>query len=243
MTFHFRSGNFRRVPSCRGDIVTSRPDLEPLGTYEHRHSIVCPVSPKQLWCSKRLRQRQVPTGPRDGTSVRTGGEPSGRPTTTSPIPSVSTSMFSSTMKTNALLLALAYLGCANHLPTDAEVAFDTDETSDVPVEFVDSCEVVNDSQCSLDCMAVYSSSEQIDTPCTVDGVFFGCVPAIRTGFWNRRGESEPLHWGRCDVLKSDSKQRLYCFEGQYALYWYFKNRNLWCEGGCNASPDASPCEP
>jgi len=103
----------------------------------------------------------------------------------------------------------------------------------------DNCEVIDGASCEADCMAVYSSNRTIQ--CAIDGVFFGCVPALDTGFW----DGDDLVTGQfavCDVLRDDPKQYRYCFEGTFGLYWYYKNVKQWCEGECERSPYAVRCD-
>jgi len=112
-------------------------------------------------------------------------------------------------------LCWCFLGCSNE-------------------EVVDNCETLVGSQCTRGCEPIFTSSESFNEPCAHDGVFFGCVPAADSEFWDR--ESSTTEFGVCDVEKGDTLGYLYCFEGRAALYWYYKNIELWCRGSCEWNP-------
>lgn len=114
----------------------------------------------------------------------------------------------------------------------------THETESAVATYIpDDCQVIDDSDCTADCEPVISSSDSVNTPCVVDGVFFGCVPERGSLFWSQ-SNIVTTDFGKCDVLKDDPKQELYCFEGREALYWYYKNIDLFCQGQCAALPGA-----
>lgn len=128
--------------------------------------------------------------------------------------------------------------------SDASTAdsFDACQTTIADRVADDKCVVIDGTHCEDNCMPLYSSNFA-QTYCAVEGVFFGCVPAVSTGFWDTCDEIIIGQYAACDVLIDDPKQYLYCFEAPYGLYWCYKHRdNGWCQGECLVSPDAVPCE-
>lgn len=149
----------------------------------------------------------------------------------------------------SLILAhLAMTACSDggeytsHNGTDAETSetiSDTTHETDIGAEtyLPDNCRVVGDSGCTDGCEPVITTSQSFSTPCILDGVFFGCVPERGSLFWSQ-SNIVTTDFGKCDVLKDDPAQELYCFEGREALYWYYKNIDLFCQGQCPALPGA-----
>jgi len=127
--------------------------------------------------------------------------------------------------------------------SDTESQSEVDDRADIRDRVAnDKCVVMDGGPCEADCMPVYSSNIS-EVYCAVEGVFFGCVPAVDTGFWDTGDEVTIGQFGACDVLRDDQKQYRYCFEGVYGLYWYYRHRDEgWCQGECPISPDAAPCE-
>ena len=138
--------------------------------------------------------------------------------------------------------ALLCVGCVADARNDG-VDGSGDETDAGPTRnaVTDNCEVVGDSACEADCMPIFSSSAALDNhPCIADGVFFGCVPRSDSDFWKHPpDEPVPTQWGHCDTLRDDPKQIVYCFEGDFALYWVYRHIALFCDGGC--APSLEPC--
>lgn len=149
-----------------------------------------------------------------------------------------------------ILVPLVVMGaCADQSASHAQLDMlgegDADVRGVVDAElppFDDNCVPREGENCDAGCMPVRSSTESIGhVRCAVNGVFFGCVPSIETGFWSSDAGSIPLQIGVCDVLKSDTKQVLYCFDWPYGLYWYYEHPDVWCKGECPESPDAEVC--
>ena len=129
---------------------------------------------------------------------------------------------------------------ASDVLSDTVSQTDSVPGSDIEVRIVDNCEVIDGDHCEEDCMPLYSTN-RAQTYCAVAGVFFGCVPGLYSGFWPTGDVTETGEYARCDYLKDDPKQHLYCFEETFGLYWFYNHMDLFCEGTCIASPDAAPC--
>ena len=106
----------------------------------------------------------------------------------------------------------------------------------------DDCQVVDIDTCSRGCVPVLSSSESFNQPCAIDGVFFGCVPGHDSSFWDS-GDIESAQQGVCDLVRGENPGYIYCFEGRFNLYWYYRNIAMFCSGGgCDVEPVTS-CPP
>lgn len=107
-----------------------------------------------------------------------------------------------------------------------------DATSPRPV---DDCHVVAPEECAAECQPVYSGSTVFGPEiCDLEGVFFGCVPSASSAFWDMEGENGEE--ASCDMLRNGDPH-FYCFEGKYALYWYWKHVEMFCRGyPCTTDP-------
>ena len=131
-------------------------------------------------------------------------------------------------------------GAATDVLPDTESEFDSLPGPDITDRVVDNCVILDGDRCEDDCQPLYSSN-LAQTHCAVAGVFFGCIPGVYSGFWPSGDVTETGEYARCDYLKDDPKQHLYCFEATYGLYWFYNHMDLFCDGTCIASPDAAPC--
>ncbi len=100
----------------------------------------------------------------------------------------------------------------------------------------DDCEILGENSCSEGCAGVYSGATSIREPCAVEGAFMGCAPAPDSRFWTERRRSEhSAQFAHCDLLRGRAPY-FYCFEGEIALYWFWKNVDLFCNGQCVVEP-------
>jgi len=108
---------------------------------------------------------------------------------------------------------------------DTSIHNDGDESADT--SWPDPCPVQDNNTCSADCSPVLSVREDNFAPCTLDGVFLGCV---RTGS-QPPGDIDLV----CAVLRSGPDHRAYCVEHEQDVAWYYYHLDLFC----GSSP---PCE-